>query len=51
MSGDSTKECERYEFAGSKGWSILKDPEPLEILPLTVRLPFTDNPVELMLAT
>jgi hypothetical protein len=29
MSGLSTKECERYLFAGSRGWSILNEPPPL----------------------
>src|SRR6266849_1369530 len=41
MSGDSTKECDRYLLAGSKGWSILKLPLPLETAPVTLRFPTT----------
>src|SRR5260370_5457124 len=39
MSGDSTKEWYRYLCAGSRGWSILKLPPPLESVPVTVTLP------------
>src|SRR5580658_2502467 len=39
MSGDSTKECERYLFAGSSGSSILNEPLPLVNLPKTFRSP------------
>src|SRR6266508_656820 len=47
MSGDSTKECERYLFAGSIGSSILKLPALFESVPLTVRLPATVAPLSL----
>src|ERR1700739_1224056 len=39
MSGDSTNECTRYLFKGSRGGAILKLPAPLETLPVTPRLP------------
>src|SRR6516164_7919452 len=39
MSGDSTKEWERYLLAGSRGSSILKEPAALERLPSTSTSP------------
>src|ERR1700730_530289 len=39
ISGDSTKEWDRYSLAGSSGWSILNDPPPLLRLPLMFTLP------------
>src|SRR5512139_1264431 len=33
MSGDSTKEWQRYLFSGSSGWSILKEPAVLLSVP------------------
>jgi hypothetical protein len=39
MSGLSTKECDRYLFAGSSGWSILNEPADFESVPSTSTLP------------
>src|SRR5215467_9272731 len=39
MSGDSTKECERYLFSGSSGWSILNEPPALDSMPVTSTFP------------
>src|ERR1035441_7340398 len=36
MSGDSTKEWERYLLAGSSGWAILNEPPPISPLPAVV---------------
>src|SRR6187455_2777971 len=39
MSGDSTKECDRYLLSGSSGWSILNDPADFDTLPRTSTSP------------
>ena len=39
MSGDSTNEWRRYLLPGSRGWSILNEPPPLDSDPVTAALP------------
>ena len=39
MSGDSTKEWDKYLFSGSSGWSIRNAPPPLMRVPITFTSP------------
>src|SRR6478672_11674693 len=45
MSGDSTKEWDKYLFSGSSGWSIRKAPAPLKSVPVTFTSP-SKNPAQ-----
>ena len=45
MSGDSTKEWDKYLFSGSSGWSIRKAPAPLVRVPTTFTSP-SKNPAQ-----